>query len=134
MTQRWTPLGATITDIIWHSVPDKYNPPRDFDRLSKARRYDTSGYLTAEIRLFDAPGESWSVHAFGWDDTIPDRAPVGATVVERRYRLRGNESTFDTPDAAIAAGARGFLVEELRFVTRDGNSFWIECGPVEVGH
>lgn len=131
---RWTPLGTTITEVIWHSQPDKYQPPRDFDRLDKARRYDNSGYLTGVVSVSGPDSATWTIHAAEWDESIGTLDPVGARVAERRYRLRDGraETVFDTPEEALASGRNGLLTEELVFATRSGDRFRLRCGPSRV--
>lgn len=131
---RWTPYDTTISDITWVNLPDKYNPPAQFDKLKRAREYDSSGWLTAEVRLCNPDFESWTAAAVSWDEAIADIKTTGAKVIGRRYRVKDGrgETMFDTPEDVIASGKRGTVTEELRFVARTGEFFWMNLGPTKL--
>ncbi|GAA4027317.1 hypothetical protein GCM10022247_60370 [Allokutzneria multivorans] len=125
-----TPLGTTITSLTWINVPDKYNPQRGFDRLEKARAYDSSGFIHAELGLSHSDAGSRTVTVHDGERALAGVDPVGAVAVEHDLLLThaGGRQSCTSLREAESSGLSGYLTERVGFRSTGGELFWLDLG------
>jgi hypothetical protein len=123
------PVGSVVSELHWWNRPDKYQGPRSFSSLAKARRYERSGYITVEVRLVTPDAQS--VRVIGAVTSVdrfiapPSRQDDGvlpeprSVVVELVHRDASRDSRVESNEQR-RIGAR---YREIVFRTPSGGTF-----------
>ena len=106
---REAPVDSRLTKVAWLNTPDKYRGPQLFADLAKARAYDSSGVISAELEVATPDGRH---------ETLAGGIPSADTI----WRGSANQDAGVLP----ALGARVTAVEagELVFTNPDGGH-WV---------
>ena len=104
-----TPVDSRLTKVEWLNTPDKYRGAKLFADLGKARAYDSSGVISAEIEVATPDGRHVPLSG-------------GVPSVDTIWRASANQDAGVLP----ALGARVTAVEagELVFTNPDGGR-WV---------
>ena len=103
------PIGSRVTRVGWLNTPDKYRGPQLFGDLAKARAYDSSGVISAEIEIVTPDGRHTTLAG-------------GVHEADTLYRRSASQDAGVLP----ARGARvtATAVGELVF-TNPGGGRWV---------
>jgi hypothetical protein len=96
-------VGSRLSRIEWLSSPDKYSRPKLFDTIAKARAYDSTSYITAELEVTTPDGGAVQLSG-----CVPSVDSMSSTPVE--------EDAIPAPNAAVTSVAGNRLV----FTNPDG--------------
>jgi hypothetical protein len=114
------PVGAVIAALSWWNRPDKYQVPAEFSTLKKARKYDSSGFISIKVMLRAPDQRVVEFHAavssvdnfVGTarrenDNGVPQVGSVVIEVVYNEYSDTCHEVVFRNPDGV------GFVLAPL---------------------
>lgn len=98
--------------VEWVNTPDKYRGPKSFSDLERARAYDSTGVISAEVEVETPDGRHTSLSG-------------GVPSADSIWRRSANQDAGVLPEA----GARVTAVEagELVFTNPDGGR-WVLIG------
>ena len=106
------PVDSRLTRVEWLNTPDKYRGAQLFADLAKARAYDSTGIISAEIEIVTPGGRHVTLTG-------------GVSSVDTIYRKSANQDAGVIP--ALGARVTTVWAGELVF-TNPGGGRWVLIG------